>query len=163
MRIFVTGAPGWLGDKLIETLINKNHEVICLTLPQFRHDHLKEMGAEIVIGDITNPETLKNKTREADTVIHAAGIIHPQLTKASDFYRINTDGTQHMIQEAVNQNVEHFIYISSNSAVGVNKNRNELMTETTTPRPYTDYGKSKYKAEQVVKGYQNKGDIDTTI
>ena len=58
MTILVTGAPGWLGNRLVEGLIKEGKKVRCLVLPGFNTDPLKKMSAEIVYGDVTKKETL---------------------------------------------------------------------------------------------------------
>ncbi|NTV22808.1 MAG: NAD(P)-dependent oxidoreductase, partial [Nanoarchaeota archaeon] len=119
--------------------------------------------AEIVEGDVTEPETLSSATKDIDIVIHAAGVIHPGLLKVHDLYKVNRDGTRNMLVASVAGRVKRFIYISSNSACGINKKRSAMMTERTKPGPYTPYGISKFQAEQIVRAFQEKGKIQTVI
>ena len=161
---FVTGAPGWLGSALAETLTKNKRKVRCLVLSGSSTLHLKKLGVEIVEGNITDPSSIKEEyLKEVNTIFHCAGIIHPKMFRAKDFYKINRDGTKNLIDKAVNAHVEKFIYVSSNAAAGVNKNREVPMKESDKEKPYTDYGKSKFQAEQIVKEYQNKSLIKTVI
>lgn len=160
MKALVTGAPGWLGNRLVDRL-SKKVSVRCLVLPGMNTKELEGMGAEISYGNITDPQSLDKATNGTDVVFHCAGIIHPK--KAADFYTINRDGTANMLEAAAKNNVKRFVYVSSNSAQGTNVNRRTLMTEEGPCRPYTDYGKSKYEAEQVVKKYNKDRGLDTVI
>ena len=161
MTILVTGAPGWLGNRLVEGLIKEKKKVRCLVLPGFNTDPLKKMGAEITYGDVTKKETLLSACEGITSVIHAAGIIHPK--KVKDFKRINTDGTSNLLEAAVAKKVKKFVYVSSNSAQGCNKYRSQLMKEDQPEHPEKGYGKSKLAAEKVVKEYQQRGLIQTVI
>ncbi len=157
----VTGAPGWLGNRLVETMRSQNLKTKCLVLNGMKTDHLEELGATIIYGNVTDYQTLLPATKGVDKVIHAVGVIHPK--KASDFYEINTKGTENMLKASSENKVKKFLYISSNSAQGYNLDRKIPMTEEGPDRPYTDYGKSKWKAEQIVKKFQNKNILQTVI
>ena len=109
-------------------------------------ENLEKLGVNIVYGNILDYDSLLPATKEIDKVIHAVGVIHPK--KAKDFYRINTGGTKNMLEASFKNKVKKFLYISSNSAQGYNIDRVKPMTEEGPERPYTDYGKSKWKAEQ---------------
>lgn len=164
MTVLVTGAPGWLGTRLIERLKENDKKVRALVLPTVDVSELKKIGVdEIVYGDITKKDSLNKAVDGIETVFHCAGMIHPKLFRSKDFYMINRDGTKNLIDVSVNAGVKKFIYISSNSAQGVNVSRDRLMKESDKERPYTDYGKSKYMAEQIVKEFQALGKIDTVI
>jgi len=161
MKILITGAPGWLGNILVESLIKEKHKVRCLVLKDSNYQELKKMGAECVEGNLTEAESLKEIAKGIDVVVHAAGIIHPK--KICELYLINTRGTKYLLNEAVNSGVKKFVYISSNSPAGCNKNRNKLMKENDRYNPYMNYGRSKMLAEKIVmKAYQDKL-IETVI
>lgn len=146
-KILLTGAPGWIGTKLFKSLLDENKEVTCLVHPSFYDKALKELNAEIIVGDITNPDSLKGICKNIKSIFHCAGIIHPKRSKL--FYEINTQGTINLVNEAVSAGVEKFIYISSSSA-GISYTKNININESTQPSPYMDYGLSKLKAEKVL-------------
>jgi nucleoside-diphosphate-sugar epimerase len=161
MSVLVTGAPGWLGTRLVEILCERGREVKCLVLPQTDKAILEKMGAQVVMGDLLKPNSLSNVCARVDTVFHCAGIIHPKRIK--DLYLSNVFGTENILHEAINSGVSRFIYVSSNSVGGVNISREELMDELDLPRPYMHYGLSKYRAEQLVNKAFSEGKVKTTI
>lgn len=170
-QVFVTGAPGWLGNRLVKGLtvgledyprLPKAKKVRCLVLPGLEASSLERFqNVEVVYGDVRKKETLRGKMKDCETVIHCVGIIHPK--KVSDFYAINTEGTKDVLEEAIKSKVKRFIFVSSNSAAGVNVSRKELMEEEDACRPYKHYGKSKLLAEQLVNKAYQKGKIETVI
>ncbi len=160
-KYLITGAPGWLGNRLVEVMCKEGKDVTCLVLKGMKVDHLEKNGAKIIFGDVTDIDSLLFATTKIDRVIHAVGVIHPK--KASDFYSLNTKGTKNMLEASYQSGVKKFLFVSSNSAQGYNIIKEKPMTEVGPDRPYTDYGKSKWNAEQIVKEYQNTRKLQTVI
>lgn len=162
MKILVTGSPGWLGNRLVEELSkNKKNKIRCLVLKDQNIDFLKKLGVEIIEGDLTKKETLFSTVKNIDLIFHCAGLIHPKRIK--DLYDVNCLGTKKLMDAAIDAKVKKFIYVSSNSPTGCNKNRDNLFTENSTYNPYKNYGKSKMLAEQYVNKMFRMKKIDTVI
>ncbi|MDP2941066.1 MAG: NAD-dependent epimerase/dehydratase family protein, partial [Candidatus Omnitrophota bacterium] len=173
MRVLITGVPGWLGGRFLEILLKgfegegpiNDWKIRCLVLPgqdiSFIEDLAKIKPVEIAYSDVTKKESLRGAVKDVDTVFHITGLIHPK--KIKELYQINSYGTLNLLNEAFYAGVKRFIYISSNSVGGVNKDHHILMKETDEPRPYLNYGKSKYYAECIVRGFQETGKIETVI
>ena len=167
MKIFTTGAPGWLGTRCVELVSKKemkcqknDYSLRCLALEGFDVSQLKAFGADIVYGDITKRDSLKNTMNGCDYVIHMAGIIHPN--KLQEVHTINYLGTKNILEEAINAGVKRIVYISSNSPAGFSK-KGQLFSEQDPPKPYMEYGKSKYLAEQAIKEAVKLGKIEAVI
>ena len=127
----VTGAPGWLGTRLVHSLSRGVSDVPalgptdritrCLVLPDADASELEALGAEIVRGDVTDPGSLAKLFDGAAgaTVFHAAGIVHP-TRGVSQWRRVNADGTRNMLAAARAANIRRFVHVSSNSPLGTN-------------------------------------------
>ncbi len=72
MRIFVTGATGWVGSAVVEDLIAQGHQVAGLARSPASEDKLAATGAQVVRGSIEDIEVLRAAARDADAVIHTA-------------------------------------------------------------------------------------------
>lgn len=72
MRIFVTGATGYIGSAVVQELINAGHKVIGLTRSDNGAAKLKEAGAEVYQGSLDDPDSLCSGAAIADGVIHLA-------------------------------------------------------------------------------------------
>jgi nucleoside-diphosphate-sugar epimerase len=72
MRIFVTGATGFVGSAIVEELIGAGHQVLGLARNDAAVDALKRMGAEVHNGDLSSAESLNAAAQKCDGVIHTA-------------------------------------------------------------------------------------------
>ncbi len=171
MEILVTGAPGWLGSRLVEALTRgiegeppafAGCQVRCLIAPGIDATPVERLGAVGVRGDLTDPTTLDQPVRGVELVFHLAGLIHPRK-RINELFAINAEGTRHLLDAAAAAGVKRFVYVSSNSVGGVNISRDRLMTEEDPPRPYLAYGRSKLAAEQAIRTTAERGLMQTVI
>ncbi|MEE8354952.1 MAG: NAD-dependent epimerase/dehydratase family protein, partial [Candidatus Bathyarchaeia archaeon] len=98
-RTLVTGASGWLGNRLCQTLGERGRDIRAMVIPQhIEHPDILSLrenlpdtsSLEVTVGDVRDPESLDEACRDIDTVFHTVGVIHPGNAKA--FYEINTEG-----------------------------------------------------------------------
>ncbi len=164
----VTGAAGWLGSRLVESLLRDSgtpaRRVRCLVLPGQQLPALPAGApAEVVHGDIRNPEDCARFCAEARgaTLFHTAGIIHPRRVR--DFYEVNRDGTSHLLDAAARSGVRRAVVVSSNSPCGCNAQPNDRFDESSPYHPYLNYGRSKMEMELAVQERQRSGQIETVI
>ena len=172
----VTGASGWLGTRLVESLVRGLPEVPALAQPPRRAGvrclvrtdadgaELAELpGVACVPGNLTAPETLERFLEGAfgATLFHCAGVIHP--SRVSEFEAVNAAGTRHLLDAAARAGVRRFIHVSSNSPFGPNPTRDHLFTEDAAYHPYMGYGRSKMAGEQAVSQANADGRLETVI
>jgi nucleoside-diphosphate-sugar epimerase len=133
--VFVSGASGVLGSRLVRTLVEEGWRVRALVQPgdPFRA-RLDGLPCDIREGDLGDPSSLAGLLDGVATVYHLAAIILSPDPTAFD--RINRLGTARLVAEAARAGVEHFVHVSSASV--------------TYPR-LTLYGQSKLAGEAVVK------------
>lgn len=172
MKVLLAGVPGWLGSRFLEILRkgyndegpSNNWAVRCLVHDAISTSSVNQLPdvqrIEIVRGDVAKTETLENAMQGVDIVFHMIGIIHPRRTR--ELYQINTLGTENLLTASLAAGVKRFIYVSSNSAAGVNKS-SRLMAEGDKLHPCLNYGWSKYQAERKVQDFQETGKIETVI
>jgi nucleoside-diphosphate-sugar epimerase len=173
----VTGAPGWLGTRLVEVLVGglqevpalaepEDRPVRCLALPGADAARLKSIGprVEVVEGDLTQPESLAAFFAEARgaTLFHCAGIIHP-THGTKQFGQVNAEGTRHLVEGAARAGVRRMVHVSSNSPIGTNAGTDDVFDESSPYNPYMGYGQSKMLAEQTVRAADVPGGLETVV
>src|SRR5919204_6510804 len=72
MRVFVTGASGWIGSAVIPELLAQGHEVLGLARSDAAAERIASFGAEVLRGDVQDIEVLRAGAEEADGVVHLA-------------------------------------------------------------------------------------------
>lgn len=134
MNVFVTGAAGTIGARLVAGLIDRGFAVRALVLPDDPMAHrLRHLDCQVVEGDITQASSLKGLLQGIHTVYHLAAVV---LSPDYGVYdSVNVQGTANLLQQAEASGVEHFIYVSSASVV--------------YPKS-TPYSRSKQRCEQLV-------------
>jgi nucleoside-diphosphate-sugar epimerase len=82
MRIFVTGASGWIGSAVVPELISAGHRVLGLARSDASAKAVADMGAEVLRGDLNDIDVLRAGALDSDGVIHLAFVV-PSVTKAA--------------------------------------------------------------------------------
>jgi nucleoside-diphosphate-sugar epimerase len=72
MRVFVTGASGFVGSAVVNELLSAGHKVLGLVRSESAAQKLTEIGVEAYLGDINDLDTIKKCASECDAVIHTA-------------------------------------------------------------------------------------------
>jgi nucleoside-diphosphate-sugar epimerase len=129
MRLAVTGGTGFVGSHLLDVAIAAGHEITALT----RREQPGRERVTWITGDLHNRSALEQLVRDADAIIHVAGVITGQTPAV--FERGNVEGTLAMLAAATAGGVPRFIHVSSLAA--------------REPR-LSLYGASKARAEELV-------------
>jgi nucleoside-diphosphate-sugar epimerase len=166
----VTGANGWLGRALVHRLLADPDRAHLRLLAHSTADAAalhtfvgERSGVDIIIGDISRADTSRRLLfqvgADAD-VLHTAGIIHPKSVR--QFTEVNTDGTRHLTEAALDAGVRRLVHVSSNSPFGTNPDHSDTFRPDEPFNPYLGYGKSKMLAEIAVTEAAAAG-LDTAI
>jgi len=152
MKILVTGASGFIGSFIVEEALKRGMETWAAMRGSSSKKFLQDERIHFIELNLDDQSALENQLRNHafDYVVHAAGVT--KCLNTDDFYRINTEGTKHLVQAllALQMPLKRFVYISSLSIYGAIREEQpyEEIKESDTPQPNTHYGKSKLQAEQ---------------
>src|SRR5471030_483472 len=72
MRVFITGASGWIGSAVVPELLGAGHEVVGLARSEASARRLEAVGAIVRLGDLDDPDALAKAAADSDGVIHLA-------------------------------------------------------------------------------------------
>jgi nucleoside-diphosphate-sugar epimerase len=173
----VTGAPGWLGTRLVRALAlglpdvpafasGSDREIRVLGHHPAHQGTMAAIGGNVhvVPGDLTDPASLVRFVQGAEgaTLFHSAGVIHP-TRGIRQLYDVNEHGTRHLVDAAVRAGVRRFVHVSSNSPIGLNPRDDHRFDEASAYHPYMNYGRSKKLGEDIVNAAGASGRIETVI
>jgi NADH dehydrogenase len=135
MKVFVTGATGFVGEEIVRQLHQTRYSVRMLVRDKCPDEARERTGAEIHVGDILDVESLQGALKGVDAVIHLVGLISE--FGESTFENVHVCGTRNIVAAAREQDVKRFAHMS---ALG------------TRPNAVSRYHRTKWKAEEIVRG-----------
>lgn len=159
MKAFVTGATGFLGRYIVEQLVARDADVRGLV--RKNDDHLKDLGVEMVCGDIRDTAIVRLACKDVDVVFHTAaiaGIWGPW----QHFHSVNVQGTINVIEGCLNNRVGRLVYTSSPSVTFDGKD--QMGVDETVPyasKWLAHYPQTKAIAEQRVLQANGQSDLLT--
>ena len=152
---FITGGAGFLGINLIRYLLERGHSVVSYDIeadfpyPEKDHPQVKV----ITKADIRKFDMLKAAMEWSDIVIHTAAAL--PLYSEEDIYSIDIDGTQNVLQAALELNINRVVHISSTAVYGIPDHHPLLESDPLIG--VGPYGKAKIEAEEVCIQFREKG------
>ena len=151
MKVFVTGATGFVGSHVARVLSQQGAELRLLVRPTSLTGNLEGLAGERVVGDLRDPDSLRKAMAGCEMVFHVAADYRLWTRDPSEMYRSNVEGTRAVIQEAQACGVRRVVYTSSVATMGFTKNGQPC--DENSPVSLRDmighYKRSKFMAEQV--------------
>lgn len=166
MKVLVTGASGFVGSNLVESLSKKNN-ISVVAMVRSSQDILKNTNIEYRLAEIDSFGEIDIYLGDIDVVIHTAGRAHVMKEKLSDplkeFRRVNTKGTISLARSAAESGVKQFIFLSTIKVNGHSNKNQKSFLASDTPNPSDPYGLSKFEAELGLKKIVSNSQLTYTI
>jgi len=163
MKIFITGATGYVGAHLINRLIEQGHFLHVLVRSIKKNPQLKNSSVAIFEGNILEKESIKKAMTGCDYVFHLAACTSIWLKNEDDYFNINVTGTNNVLDIAYELGIKKTVVTSTAGVYGPSIDK--VVDETTKRKvPYfNNYEKSKAISEKNIKQYINEKDMDIVI
>ncbi len=122
MKVLVTGATGFVGAHTARALHDDGHDLRLLVRD---HGRARRMGravgwgddVELVLGDVTDRDSVRGALLGCDAVVHAAGAVSVERKHAAEALTVNTAGAEHVVRGAAELGLDPIVHVSSTSAL----------------------------------------------
>ena len=158
MRIFVTGATGYIGTALVHRLVEEGHEVRALVRESSDVEALDALGVTTFVGDVSERVSMREGMSGADWVIHAAAVVDFRST-AEAMARVNVDGSENVASLAHKLGVGRFLSLSTIAFFGGSAPDGTPSTEESPvqkPLP-SAYSRTKHEGELRIRAWAARG------
>lgn len=161
MRIFVTGASGFVGGAATKALIDVGHQITAMSRSEKSDAVIRDLGAEPVRCDL---ETVTSEhIGDAEIILHSAAFVEAWGPRDA-WYRYNVLGTQTMLVAAQASGVQRFIHIGTEAAICHGQHvRNADETVPLAPDSPYPYCATKAQAEQLVRRANRDEAFETVV
>ena len=157
MKIFITGATGYIGTNLALHLANSGHTVRALYRSKSKAISLKHNNIKLFEGNISDTKSLERAMQSCDGVFHVAAFAQVWAKDPKIFFDINVDGASNVLNIAAQSGVKKIVVTSTAGVFG--PSINEAVTEESkrTIDFFTEYERSKSVAEEKILDLVSKG------
>jgi dihydroflavonol-4-reductase len=150
MKVFVTGATGFVGHHVARALAAEGADLRLLVRKSSNLENLEGIKGETVVGDLLAPESLRTALAGCDAVMHVAADYRLWIRDPEAMYKANVDGTRELLRMAREAGVPRVVYTSS--VATMHFRTDGLVINEDTPVSLKDmvghYKRSKFLAEQ---------------
>ena len=154
MKILITGASGFIGSFIAEEALKQGFETWAAIRKSSSKEYLQDERIHFIELNLSSKAQLIEQLQphQFDYVVHAAGVT--KCLNKADFRRINTEGTKNLVDALLDLQMplKRFVFLSSLSVFGAIKEQlpYDEIREDDTPKPNTEYGRSKLEAEKYI-------------
>jgi dihydroflavonol-4-reductase len=158
MKIFLTGATGFLGHHVAKALASEGADLRLLTRKTSNLANLEGIKGDTVVGDLSVPDSIGSALTGCDAVVHVAADYRLWIPDPAAMVRTNVDGTRELLRLAREAGIRRFVYTSS--VATMHFRTDGIVINEDTPVSIADmvghYKRSKFLAElEAIKAAQN--------
>jgi dihydroflavonol-4-reductase len=154
VKAFVTGGTGFLGSRVVGLLRSRGDDVVALVRSRTKAKTLADIGCQLVEGDLSDVDLLREAVSGCDSVFHIAALYEVGIPKErrEAMYEANVRGTERVLDAARAADVARVIYVSTANAFG--NTRGKVVDESYV-RPGDDflsyYDETKFLAHRIAE------------
>ena len=120
MKAFVTGGTGFIGSRVVRRLRERGDEVVALVRSPDKATELSELGCELVEGDLSSEQAIRDGVRGCDAVFHIAAVYKVGIpaSEREAMRDANVGGTERVLDAAIEAGVQRIVYVSTVGVFG---------------------------------------------
>lgn len=159
MKVFITGATGYIGHQLTQELVASKHQVSALVRSKEKASDLTKIGVQLYEGDLDDTQVIQQAMEGVDAVFHLAAYAKLWANDQAIYRHVNVTGTKNILTTALKCKVQRVVVTSTASVYGPAASPAMPIDETTQrTSPYTNmYELTKAVAETLARAYAEKG------
>ncbi|MBV5314189.1 MAG: NAD-dependent epimerase/dehydratase family protein [Prolixibacteraceae bacterium] len=158
MKIFISGATGFIGSRLALRLANEGHQVHALYRDESKKTSIQHPNIQLFKGDILDYKSLIQAMEGCEQIYNAAAFARVWDKDYSSIYRLNIEGTMNVVKAGIHSGVKKFVCTSTAGVLG--PSLPGQVVDENTPRPsqyFIDYECSKKIMEEVLSTFSLTG------
>ncbi len=152
MKVFVSGATGFIGIQLVKRLVSEGATVHALYRSESKADLIRQANVVLFKGDILDKASLVRALKGCEEAYHTAAFAGVWAKDPALVVRLNVDGAMNVIEAAGSQGIKRVVVTSTAGILGPSENK---AVDEDSPAPnsfFTDYEASKFRLEQELLG-----------
>jgi len=161
MRAFVTGATGFIGAHVARKLSERGDQVVALVRSPDKATALREQGAELIEGDLSDTEAIERGVDGAEAVFHVGAMYKVGIPKKDreSMYDANVGGTERVLDAAHEAGVPRILYVSTVNVFGDTEGKvvDESYRRDESKGFLSYYDETKYRSHQVAEDRIGRG------
>lgn len=149
MKTFITGATGFIGTHLVKKLAQTEHELRCLVRKTSDVHTLKELGVDLITGDVTDKDSVLEGMKGCDWVVNLANIYTFWEPDKQVYTDVNVGGTRNVMECALETGASKIVHASTGAVYG--KPQDCPFTEESPVGPvrFSEYARTKYAGDLI--------------
>jgi dihydroflavonol-4-reductase len=158
MKIFITGATGFIGSHVVKLLVQTEHELRCLVRKTSQIKELEELGVNLITGDLTDKDSLLEGMKGCDWVLDVANVYTFWTPNKKTYKEVNVTGTRNIMESALQTGISKVVHVSTGAIYG--KPLDSPFTEESPVGPvrFSEYARTKYEGDLIAwELYEKKG------
>ncbi|MDH3402500.1 MAG: NAD-dependent epimerase/dehydratase family protein [Acidobacteriota bacterium] len=159
MKVFLTGASGFVGGHLLRRLEEEGADVRCLVRATSSRRNFEGAAADVVVGDLRDPASVAAAMAGCERVFHCAGDYRLFVRRPREIYASNVDGTRNVLAAAAAAGVRKVVYTSTVGTLGplADGAAADETTEKTLADMVGHYKRSKFLGKQEARAWAARG------
>lgn len=149
VKTFVTGSTGFIGSHLVRRLSQTNTKLYCLARRSSNIQNLKDVGATIVSGDVTDKNSVLEGMKGCDSVINLANIYTFWEPNNRIYTDVNVEGTKNVMESALENSISKVVHVSTSLIYGKPKESPFNEESPVGPVRYSEYARTKYQGDLI--------------
>ncbi len=149
MKVFITGATGFIGGHLVRRLAGTEHEMRCLVRDTSLTDDIERHGAEFCIGDVSDRSRLVGGMSGCEYLVHLANVYSMWERDRSVYRSVNVEGTLNVMESALEAGISKAVHVSTAGVFGKPTDSPFNEMSSVGPRRFSEYTQTKYEGDLI--------------